>query len=160
MDELKEMQARIRVLEDIEAIKKLKARYLLYVDKKLWNEVANCFTENAILTMWQSRKEILENLPILLQHIITVHQGHHSDIEIISDTTAKAIWSMSDKLQNTLSGSTLQGYGFYEDEYVKENGQWKIKSSKITRILVQEQRTSQTDSLDFFKQLDNKTNIK
>ena len=145
MDELQELRARIRTLEDIEAIKKLKARYWLSVDRKLWDEFGECFTEDAIMdvppvTHWQGRKEIVQTLSKVLSTFITVHQGHHADIEITSETTAKGIWAMYDNLQDKRLNTKLEGYGFYEDEYVKENGRWKIKNLKLTRFFVHSQK--------------------
>jgi hypothetical protein len=145
MDELKELRARIRVLEDLEAIKKLKARYWLYMDRKLWDEYGDCFTEDAVMdvpptTKWQGRKEIVQSLSKVLNSLITVHQGHHADIEIISETTAKATWAMYDNIQDMRSNTKMEGYGFYEDEYVKEHGRWKIKNLKLTRFFTQSQR--------------------
>ena len=145
MDELQELRARVRVLEDIEAIRKLKARYWLSVDRKLWDDFGECFTEDAVMdvppvTHWQGRKEIVQSLSKILASFITVHQGHHVDIELTSDTTAKAIWAMYDNLQDKRLNTKMEGYGFYEDEYVKENGRWKIKKLKLTRFFVQNQR--------------------
>ena len=145
MDELQELQARVRALEDIEAIRKLKARYWLSVDRKLWAEFGECFTDDAVMdvppvTHWQGRKEIVQSLSKILASMITVHQGHHVDIELTSDTTAKGIWAMYDNLQDKRLNSKMEGYGFYEDEYVKENGRWKIKKLKLTRFFTQNQR--------------------
>ena len=145
MDELQELRARVRALEDIEAIRKLKARYWLSVDRKLWDEFGECFTEDAVMdvppvTHWQGRKEIVQSLSKVLVSFITVHQGHHADIELTSDTTARAIWAMYDNLQDNRLNTKMEGFGFYEDEYVKENGRWKIKKLKLTRFFTQNQR--------------------
>jgi len=145
VDELQELRARVRALEDIEAIRKLKARYWLSIDRKLWDEFGECFTEDAVMdvppvTHWQGKKEIVQSLSKILASFITVHQGHHSDIELTSDTTAKGIWAMYDNLQDKHLNTKMEGYGFYEDEYVKENGRWKIKKLKLTRFFTQNQR--------------------
>ena len=47
MNPLGEIEARVRKLEDIEAIKKLKAKYWRCVDRKLWGEMTEVFTEEA-----------------------------------------------------------------------------------------------------------------
>ncbi len=47
MNPLGEIEARVRRLEDIEAIKKLKAKYWRCVDRKLWDEMNEVFTEEA-----------------------------------------------------------------------------------------------------------------
>ena len=145
MDELQELRARVRALEDIEAIRKLKARYWLSVDRKLWDEFGECFTEDVVMdvppvTHWQGRKEIVQSLSKVLASFITVHQGHHADIELTSDTTAKGVWAMYDNLQDKRLNTKMEGFGFYEDEYVKENGRWKINKLKLTRFFTQNQR--------------------
>jgi len=45
-----DLEKRIRILEDVEAIKKLKARYWYCLEHKLWDELRDVFTEDAILT--------------------------------------------------------------------------------------------------------------
>lgn len=47
-DEPGELQDRVRVWGDIEAIRKLKARYWLSIDKKQRNRSGCCFTEDAM----------------------------------------------------------------------------------------------------------------
>jgi len=142
MAELTDLEKRIRVMEDIEAIKKLKAKYFRCVDKKLWDEMEGCFAEDAVadygmgIELLQGRKAIIQFLKGNLgrESMITAHQGHNPEIEITSDTTAKGVWLLNDRLiVQTIA--TLNGWGYYEDEYVKVNGEWKKKSTKITRIL-------------------------
>ena len=48
MAELADLETQIRVLGDIEAIKKLKAKYWRCIDKKLWDELEDCFVEDAV----------------------------------------------------------------------------------------------------------------
>ena len=142
MTDLSELEKRIRVIEDIEAIKKLKAKYFRCVDKKLWEEMETVLTEDAVadygmgIELLQGRKAIMEFLKKNLapDSMISVHQGHNPEIEITSDTTARGVWVLNDRLIiQTIA--TLNGWRYYEDEYVKLNGEWKKKSTKITNIL-------------------------
>ena len=142
MTDLSELEKRIRVMEDIEAIKNLKAKYFRCVDKKLWEEMETVLTEDAVadygmgIELLQGRKAIIEFLKKNLgrDSMISVHQGHNPEIEITSDTTARGIWVLNDRLIiQTIA--TLNGWRYYEDEYVKVNGEWKKKSTKITNIL-------------------------
>ena len=142
MTDLSELEKRIRVIEDIEAIKKLKAKYFRCVDKKLWEEMETVLTEDAVadygmgIELLQGRKAIMEFLKKNLDRdsMISVHQGHNPEIEITSDTTARGVWVLNDRLIiQTIA--TLNGWRYYEDEYVKLNGEWKKKSTKITNIL-------------------------
>ena len=139
MDELKELRARIRVLEETEAIKQLKARYLRCVDKKLWDEWADCFVEDATMDTppigkLQGKREIVKVISEAIGTIRTIHQVHSPEIEITGDTTAKGKWSLNDHTVDERSKTTSTGFGLHEDEYVKETGQWKVKSSKLTRL--------------------------
>ena len=142
MADLSDLEKRIMVMEDIEAIKKLKAKYFRCVDKKLWEEMETVLTEDAVadygmgIELLQGRKEIIEFLKKNLDRdsMISVHQGHNPEIEITSDTTARGVWVLNDRLIiQTIA--TLNGWRYYEDEYVKVNGEWKKKSTKITNIL-------------------------
>jgi bile-acid 7alpha-dehydratase len=142
MADLSDLEKRIRIMEDIEAIKKLKAKYFRCVDKKLWDEMEEIWIEDAVadygmgIEVLQGRKEILEFLKKNLgrDSMISVHQGHNPEIEITSDTTARGVWVLNDRLIiQTIA--TLNGWRYYEDEYVKVNGEWKKKSTKITNIL-------------------------
>jgi hypothetical protein len=137
-----DLDKRIRVLEDIEAIKQLKAKYFRYIDKKLWDDMEELWTEDATadygmgIDLLEGREAIVKFLKknLGLDSMISVHQGHNPEIQITSDTTARGIWVLNDRLiVQTIS--TLNGWGYYDDEYMKENGEWKIKSTKITRIL-------------------------
>ncbi|MEM3512083.1 MAG: nuclear transport factor 2 family protein [Candidatus Jordarchaeales archaeon] len=138
---LEELERRIRILEDIEAIKRLKAKYWRCCDKKLWDELEECFTEDAIADYFpnlhfEGRDAIIKFLKESLgpDYMITAHGGHNAEIEIISETEARGIWALND-LVIIQPGIRLRGYGHYEDEYVKENGRWKIKRIKQTRII-------------------------
>jgi len=140
MAELADLETQIRVLGDIEAIKKLKAKYWRCIDKKLWDELEDCFVEDAVADYgkklnFQGRKAIIQFLKDNLgsDSVITVHQGHNPEIEITSDTTARGIWALHDYLVFQ-PNITINGWGHYEDEYIKQNGEWKKKSIKETRL--------------------------
>ena len=135
-----ELEQRIRILEDIEAIKKLKARYWRCIDRKLWNELEGCFTEDVIVDygpdmQFRGREAVLQFFRNVLGNasVITVHAGYGAEIEILSDTTAKGIWALSDYVI-TEPDSKMRGWAHYEDEYIKEGGKWKKKCTRITRI--------------------------
>ncbi len=145
MANLAELEARIRILEDIEAIKKLKAKYWRSVDKKLWIEMEEVFAEDATADygpkfQFQGRKAIIQFLKDSLGQAstITAHNGHNAEIEITSDTTARAIWALQNSSVREPHTKMIE-WGHYEDEYIKEKGQWRKKSTRITRIF--EERT-------------------
>jgi hypothetical protein len=134
-----DLERRVRVLEDIEAIKRLKARYWNSVDNQQWDNLAACYAEDVVFeSPWLGRMEgsghIVRVLKRAMKNIRTAHQGHNPDIEIQSDTSARGRWALNDRVEMP-DNKCLQGYGHYEDEYIKENGAWKIKSSVYTYLL-------------------------
>jgi hypothetical protein len=135
MAKLNDLETRIRVLEDIEAIRKLKSKYWRCVDRKLWDKLAECFTEDMVLsifsTSYEGRNESVQFLKDGMPQGIAAHHGHQAEIEITSELTARATWVLHELVVDMQPGMNFTGFGYYEDEYVKKDGDWKIKSSKI-----------------------------
>ena len=130
-------------LKEIEEIKKLKARYFRLMDTKCWEEWAELFAEDGMIEVvqkdaeicWQGRERIVANNSEALRDVITVHHGHMPEIDLTGATTATGIWAMFDFLIFP-NGTVVKGYGHYHEEYVKESGQWRIKSIRLTRLYV------------------------
>lgn len=154
MAKLAELEAKIRQFEDIEAIKRLKYKYLRTLDSKLWDELAECFTEDATAAYaegkysFQGRDAIMKFLKeSLTPAMISMHQCHHPEIELTSDTTARGIWALQDYLIITQANMSLRGASFYHDEYIKVNGEWKIKHTGYKRIFEEVWDRRETKSL-------------
>ncbi len=152
MADTSDLEARISALEDIEAIKQLKARYWRCLDKKLWDEFGTCFAEDATFNVGETplgavglsrgRDEIVQFVKGRMERscATTFHQGQALEIVTRTDTTIKAVWRFHDYLivkPDAETNEWLKGYGFYEDEYAKAAGQWKIKSLKVTRLFTE-----------------------
>jgi len=170
MADLVELEARIGLLEeecrelrkmrDIEAIKRVKYKYFRCLDSKLWDELAECFTEDAT-TNWASGKWTFHGVDAIVQFLsktlrhnrISMHQGHHPEIELTSDTTARGIWSLQDYVIDTRGNTYLRGASFYYDEYVKVNGEWKIKLAGYDRIFEEIGDKRDTPSLHLTQQM-------
>ena len=141
MADMNELEKQVRILTDIEAIRKLKAAYFRCVDQNLWDELEEVFTGDATADYGpdiklDGRKAIIDFLKKTVgkDAFTTAHHGHNAEIEITGETTARAKWALQDRL--IIRGiSTLTGWGYYDEEYVKENGQWRIKSTAISRLL-------------------------
>lgn len=71
--------------------------------------------------------------------LVTVHQGHQSEIEITGDTTATGIWVFSDRffMPPGAPFARLVGYGHYHDTYEKVGDAWLLKTTRITRLWVE-----------------------
>ncbi len=139
-------------LQEIEAIKRVKYKYMRCVDSKRWEEMADCFTEDATSAYsdgkysFQGREAIINWLREAMNSptVVSAHHVHHPEIDLTSPTTAKGIWAMEDTFTDTGGNFTLRGAGFYEDEYVKIDGQWKIKHIGYRRTF--EEVFSRTDT--------------
>ena len=133
------LEARVQVQEDIEAINKLTRAYGYYVDKQLWHEVADTFSNDAVVEIagrgiYKNRKGVdalfrcsmgggeiglkpgaLFN-HMILQGIVDVDAG---------GKTAKARWRAFVQIAS-YQKFALWSEGTYENAYVKEDGVWKI----------------------------------
>jgi SnoaL-like domain len=129
--------------EDVEAIKRLKARYFRTMDNKDWEGMAEVFAEDVEIDMTGEgggiTRGVADFMPYLRENIetvTTVHHGHMPEIELTSPTTATGVWAMEDKLWWP-EGSPmrhLHGYGHYHETYEKTPAGWRIKSLKLTRL--------------------------
>ncbi len=127
-------------MDDIEAIKQLKARYFRTMDTKDWVGMRGVFADGVVIDTTGSGGEVVEGadtfmayLQPLLQEAVTVHHGHMPEIELTSPSTATGIWALQDTIIWP-DGTRLQGYGHYHETYAEVAGEWKITSSTLTRL--------------------------
>jgi len=135
-------------MEDIDAIRALKARYFRTMDTKAWDEMRRVFTDDVVMDTSESgggvitgADEFVAFLRETLDGVVTVHHGHMPEIEVTSATTATGIWALQDVLVWP-TGTRLVGYGHYHETYEKLDGEWRIASSTLTRLLMDFSETS------------------
>jgi hypothetical protein len=144
-EKVKELEAKLQLQTDIEQITKLQRKYGYqlygyYFDSRMKDEVLNLFSDNAesfevsdhgvylgkegIRRFFQAegKPRPKGKLAIILQL-----QGV---VDVNSDgKTAKGRWTgimITNILKNGKHEPSL-GLGMYENEYIKENGEWKFK---------------------------------
>jgi uncharacterized protein (TIGR02246 family) len=127
-------------MEDIEAIRQLKARYFRTMDTKDWAAMRQVFTDDVVMdttaaggTVVTGADEIMAFLLGAIGEVLTVHHGHTPEIELTSATTATGIWAMEDHLRWP-DGLEMHGYGHYHETYEKAGGAWRIKTLTLTRL--------------------------
>lgn len=117
----------------IEEIKQIKHRYWRILDQFLSDEIGEVFSENAVCDFGpygklEGRENIAEFFreKVFLDYEMAVHAGHNAEIELTTETTAKAHWlyEVYQLYTNPKTGIWLTGY--MNDEYVLEDGAWKI----------------------------------
>lgn len=120
--------------EDIEAIKQLKYKYFRCLDTKDWEGLGETLTDDARTAYDEGkyahvgRAAIVEFLSSALgsPRIVSMHHGHHPEVTLLSDTTAKATWYLEDVVIFRDADTRMHGAAFYEDEYVKTAEGWRI----------------------------------
>jgi hypothetical protein len=130
------LEHEIELLEDTKAIKRLQRAYGYYVDKKLAGEVGELFAENATaeiggLGVFEGRARVEALYGFLLgdglkdgelnNHIILQGVVHVAP----DGNTARGRWRALIQLGQH-GESAVWSEGPYENEYVKENGVWKL----------------------------------
>jgi hypothetical protein len=129
-------------VDDIQAITRLKARYCRLLDAKDWKAWRDLFADDFVSdTSAAGGREVAgaDAFVAFVRRTLgaprrkTVHQVHAPEIELTSQTTARGIWALED-LVRLAPGLDMRGYGHYHETYEKRDGQWRIKSSKLTRL--------------------------
>jgi hypothetical protein len=151
-----DLEARIRALEDLEAIKRLKYRYWRCLDLKRWDELAGCFTDDATVDYgggtyrFQGVDAIMRFLRESLgahTGALGSHHGHHPEIELTGETTARGTWALDNYLFNAAQKRSVRIAAFYHDEYVKLGGTWRIQHTGYTYVFHEEWSRDDTPSL-------------
>ena len=136
------MTAGARNFEDWLAICEVKARYCRLLDTKDWEGWGQLFTEDVMLDTTGSGGEVTHGRAALLASVRgaieqakTAHQVHSPEITIDGDR-ATGIWAMQDRVIWG-EGRALTGYGHYREEYVRQDGTWRIARQWLTRLIVE-----------------------
>jgi hypothetical protein len=64
---------------------------------------------------------------------LSSHKAHHPEIELTGPTTATGVWALEDIVIDLQWELDIRGAAFYEDEYVKRDGRWRIRRTGYKR---------------------------
>lgn len=126
------LEERIQRLEDIEAIKQLKAKYLHSCDTKDIKGIRDCFSANDVVIdygaigTFSDRDSFIDVFQAMAcnTHIIDMHHGQNPQIDWVNTEKASACWDLYFYQVNTETKNLTQLAGSYSDEYEKQNDQW------------------------------------
>ena len=127
-------------MDDVEAIKQLKARYFRTMDTKDWDAMRSVFADDVVVDtsaagggVVTGADEFIAFLRDTIGEVVTVHHGHMPEIDVTSPTTASGIWAMEDMLRWP-NGMELHGFGHYHETYAKTDDGWHIATTTLTRL--------------------------
>lgn len=127
----------------IEAIKRLKYAYLRAVDTHDWALMRSTLTDDCV-ARYNSGKysfdggdAVVEGVSAFMDspRVLTQHQCHHPEIDILSDTEARGKWAMQDIVFNFDENWMLFGTAIFSDEYRREADGWKKSRIAYRRIV-------------------------
>ncbi len=128
------LEKRVRLTEDIQEIHLLQRRYVNALIKMEWDKTTECFAQNARVNVYLHKPVSgKENIRKWFKNELSkTHCGVEGDIAVHPDVTvtgnkAKGTWLLYMMYAFPRTGQSLFWVqGFYENEYVRENGKWKI----------------------------------
>jgi hypothetical protein len=128
------LEQRINRLEAIEALKQLKARYFHACDTKQPDIVRACFADGEIdlrygrIGNFTDREQMVAVFSELAcqEHIVEMHHGQNPQVEVHDEDNATAIWGLYYYMIDTRRQSVTQLAGFYDDAYIRRDGEWRI----------------------------------
>jgi len=132
-------------LENIERIKQLKSKYFRSIDVRDLDTLESIFAEDATVTFTSPTYEYELNGWEELQHFygeefsdtqFGLHHGHLPEISVDGDT-ATGDWYYV-VLYEEPDGRVEFGQGYYEDEYRRVDGEWKISAMVAKRLITRE----------------------
>ena len=132
------LEERKQRIQDSNDLKRLQRAYGYYVDHAMWDEVADLFADNGSIEIgldgvYLGKERVREYLyalsngrPGLAEGVLNEHMQLMPVVTVSPDgTTAKGRWE-GIAMVGRLGEEALWGQGPYENEYVKEDGVWKI----------------------------------
>ena len=140
MTDLAALSQRLQQLEDLEAIRQLKARYLNACDLKEIDAIRQCFADGEIVIdygqigVFNNREGLISIFNEQGNHdyIADSHHGSNPEITLTGNDGAVGRWALAFSQINSKTNVITQLSGFYDDEYRKINGQWLIVKTTFT----------------------------
>lgn len=144
-------------LAAIEAIRQVKSRYFRGVDTSDGDLVRSILAADCELdyrgccTDPVSGTDFMPAMNVVLKgrdtwvsdafqkaRIVSVHHGYNADITLTGADTANAVWAFTDRFYFPEGApcSRFEGHGHYHDSYVRVDGIWLLKTTRITRLKV------------------------
>lgn len=145
---IEDLAQRLAVLEDKEAIRLLKSRYLRACDLKQVDAVRDCFAPGPIRIAYQNFPEFTDRDAFVAVYEQMACQGgvydlHHAtnwEIELTGADSATGLWSLNFRTILTGPRQVVRLVVEYEDRYARADGRWWIVEtvSRVTSMITEE----------------------
>ncbi|GHE06982.1 nuclear transport factor 2 family protein [Klenkia taihuensis] len=133
MSSTPDLAARLRALEDREAIRELDARYCRYLDERQWDRLGDCFTVDGAfdgLSRVEGRAAVRDFFAGLAGNGLTVLWHHVSNYEIAlhgdTATVRSLLWQPC-----VINGVPQVSAGRYRDRVVRTDSGWLLKEKQV-----------------------------
>jgi acetyl esterase/lipase len=137
-DRTADLARRAQRLSDEQAVENLQKIYGYYLDRRMWDEVADLFADTATIEMglrgiYVGKPRIREFLELLGPEGIGNGELYdHVQLQIVVDVAPDGSTAKSRSRELNMTGVAEShgewSEGIYENAYVKENGVWKIQA--------------------------------
>ena len=143
---IEQLEQRLQALEDINAIKELKARYFRACDRKQPDTMRDCFVEKGALIEadgfppFNDREgwvALFTELAVKNPNVMDMHHGQNPQITLTGPDTATALWDLNFCQVNVKERTIVNLAGEYRDEYVRHNGRWWISAQRFRQTSFQ-----------------------
>ncbi|MFC8042558.1 nuclear transport factor 2 family protein [Nocardia sp. NPDC057353] len=145
MTSIDDLARRLDDLDRVEAIKQLKYRYFRACDAKDATAFRGCFVRAGAridygpLGAYDDAGPLAAIFGTVAGHrvdgeyvVFDMHHGGHPDITLTSATTATGRWTLKFRQVNLLDRTETLMTGEYHDEYLLEDGAWRMSASTLT----------------------------
>lgn len=145
---LEDLAARLIALEDKEAIRALKARYLRACDLKQPDVVRDCFAPGTIRIAYQNFPEFTDRDAFVEVYrqmgcqpgVYDIHHATNAEIELTGPDSATGKWALNFRTILTGPRQIVRLAVEYEDVYARRDGRWWIVEtvSHVTSMLTEQ----------------------
>ena len=109
--------------EELESVKRLKYRYLRYLDTKQWESLATLLTDDCTVAYdsgrfaCNGRAEIMAFLERSMgtHELLSVHHVHHPEVDLLDAENARGVWYLEDTVFDYRSRVRVDGTAIYAD---------------------------------------------
>ncbi|MFC1533730.1 nuclear transport factor 2 family protein [Thermodesulfobacteriota bacterium] len=148
LDALEEIENRLKAIEDLEEIKKLHRDYIFWLSNHQWDDMVDCFAEDAVAEIGKhgeqkGKNAIRASFDSDISKVASYQKGGQILIQpviTVDGDSARGYWSwyrLNTEFRSP-SGQSVQLFGpemqaKYDCEYKKEKGKWKFSRMELTR---------------------------